>query len=169
MTAVSGSTNVLTELGDLTIGQLAALHPVEFDAQDYKGPKIFLENASLHTPKLFFMEKPTNLFEIRLQNSVTLKCQPTQYVLTQQGFVWAKNLKPNQLIGCVPTFFVNICRIPNSTNPVVDITKHKNYMQNNVLWVPIAGRTTVPIVEPSFNFGLPPYNRFVGNSIILRN
>ena len=167
MTEVSGSTSIPTALGPLTIGQIAALHPPELNTLlDYNGPKIFMENGFLATPKFFYISKLDTMQEISLINGIKFTARGDQKVLTKKGFVRINALKPRQDIAVVSDFFSYICLTASLTEPVVDITQHAEYMNNNVKWVPIASRRTDETKGPGFNFAIPYYKRFVGNGII---
>ena len=165
MSGVSGSTIVITELGPLTIGQIATLHSTDFGLQDYKGPKIFLENGHMVMPRLFYIGKPAVLMEITLATGVKHRALGAQNVLTNVGYVAMKFLTSKHHLMGVKPHFNAMCLVPNNTIPVVDLSKHAEYVQNTLISVKITGKTTYQL-EPQFNFGIPYYNRFVGNGII---
>src|SRR5271154_1433672 len=124
MTEISGSSNIPTELGMLTIGQIAGLHPADLNELiDYKGPKIFLENGFLATPRFFYISRLDNLVQINLADGSSLKARKDQKVLTPNGFKRISALEPHQTIGVVPPHFQFSCIIPNKTEPAMDMFK----------------------------------------------
>ena len=170
MSDISGSTVIPTEFGTgLTIGQIAALHPVEYNsAIDYNGPRIFMENGYLTTPRFFFISRLDDMVEITLVDGKKLKARKTQKVLTSSGFTQIQHLKPQMPIGVVGDFFNYSCLTPTNVEPVVDITKHLEYMdkQVHIKMVPISARKAVEGKEPGFSFGIPYYMRYIANGIV---
>jgi len=164
-TGVSGSTVIQCDLGSLTIGQIAALHPTSFGFHEYIGPKVFLENGYLATPRFFYIAKPIHLYELRLVNGSSLRCRKDHCILTKLGWRAIGKLTPDHKIAHTKHYF---SLAPNNTIPVQDITKYPDYVLNNVNWVPIQSINAADI-EPQFAFAIPYYSRFITNNLISKD
>jgi hypothetical protein len=167
---VSGTTSIPTEFGPLTIGQIATLQPTDTNNfSDYIGPKIFLENGYLTTPRLFLIIKPENLVEISLANGTTVKARKNQRVLTKKGWIPFFRLNPGDYAATIGKAFTFLCSSPNTSKPAYSLTLHPEYAPPSMEWTLITSYKVQNVIEPAFSLSVPYYMRFIGNGVILKD
>ena len=166
---VAGDTLLATEYGPIPFSQIAALHTDE-DMQEYRGPKIILENGYRTLPAIFYVTAAEPLYQLELTNGYKLKARGVHPVWTNFGFVHLNKLTKDHVVGCVGSKFDYLSMCPNTNTPPMVFKKGRDdeYLAAHVNWSNVKSLTkTEP--EKTYDLMVPYYHRFLGNGVLCHN